>query len=58
MLWGVKGYYRVNMTATFTVKIKDQRGRVYIPIEIRECEGIKPGDFIKVDVEKVTRNKK
>lgn len=46
------------MTATFTVKIKDQRGRVYIPIEIRECEGIKPGDFIKVDVEKVTRNKK
>lgn len=39
-----------------TVKvIKD--GRVTIPQEIRELEGIKEGDFLKITIEKIDRSK-
>ncbi len=30
-------------------------GRVTIPQEIREVEGIKEGDYIKINIEKVER---
>lgn len=37
-----------------TVKvIKD--GRVTIPLEIRELEGIKMGDYLKLTIEKIER---
>ena len=40
-----------------TVKvIKD--GRVTIPQEIREVEGINEGDFIKITIEKIEKVKK
>jgi AbrB family looped-hinge helix DNA binding protein len=39
-----------------TVKvIKD--GRITIPQEIRELEGIQEGDFLKVTIEKIDRQK-
>jgi AbrB family looped-hinge helix DNA binding protein len=39
-----------------TVKvIKD--GRITIPQEIRELEGIKEGDFLKISIEKIERSK-
>jgi AbrB family looped-hinge helix DNA binding protein len=39
-----------------TVKvIKD--GRITIPQEIRELEGIKEGDFLKITIERIERQK-
>jgi AbrB family looped-hinge helix DNA binding protein len=39
-----------------TVKvIKD--GRITIPSDIRELEGIKEGDFLKITIQKIERNK-
>jgi bifunctional DNA-binding transcriptional regulator/antitoxin component of YhaV-PrlF toxin-antitoxin module len=44
-------------THSATVKvIKD--GRVTIPQEIREVEGIAEGDFIKITIEKIERRGK
>jgi len=44
-------------THSATVKvIKD--GRVTIPQEIREVEGINEGDFIRITIEKIERAKK
>lgn len=42
---------------TATVKIiKD--GRITIPSEIREIEGIKEGDYLKITVEKIEKRRK
>jgi AbrB family looped-hinge helix DNA binding protein len=34
-----------------------QGGRITIPTEVRELEGIKEGDYVKVTIEKIERNK-
>lgn len=45
------------MIHSATVKvIKD--GRITIPSDIRELEGIKEGDFLKITIEKIEKLKK
>lgn len=40
-----------------TVKVI-QNGRVTIPLEIRELEDIKEGDYVEITIEKIERAKK
>ncbi len=46
----------MNMVHSATVKvIKD--GRITIPSDIREIEGIKEGNYLKITIEKIERKK-
>ncbi len=49
-------YLRLMMAKTHSATVKVIKdGRVTIPQEIREVEGINEGDFIKITIEKIER---
>lgn len=48
----------MNMAQIHTATLKViQGGRITIPTEVRELENIQEGDYVKVTIEKIERNK-
>lgn len=45
------------MATTFIAQITDKNMRLYIDKKAREAEGLKPGDYVRVTIEKVPLEK-